>query len=100
MKIFTNFAKRGFATLLLTCMPVLTFAAGGGLDEATDAIDEFKGWLYSFLGVAVLVYMVYQIGLAMMEKISWADVMLSVGKVAGAGGSLMLATWAWSIWGS
>lgn len=100
MNTLMNFAKRGFATLLLTCMPVLAFAAGGGLDEATDAIDEFQTWLYAFMGVGVLVYMIYQIGMAMMEKISWSDVAMAVGKVAAAGGSVILATWAWSIWGS
>ena len=84
--------------LLITLSnPVL---AAGGLDEATDALDTFRGWLYGFLGVGVLVYMVYQVILAMLDKQPWGDVVVSVGKVAVAGGSIALATWAWSIWGS
>ena len=100
MKKIIDVIKLSFITSMLTVFPALTFAAGGGLDEATDAIDEFKTWLYGFMGVAVLVYMIYQIGMAMMEKISWADVALAVGKAAAAGGSVLLATWAWGIWGS
>lgn len=77
--------------------PVL---AAGGLSEATDALDTFKTWLYGFLGVGVLVYMVWQVALAMLEKQQWGDVFVAVGKVACAGGSIALATWAWGIWGS
>ncbi|MCT7947684.1 hypothetical protein [Shewanella septentrionalis] len=74
--------------------------AAGGLDEATSAVQTFQIWLYGFLGVGVLVYMVYQIILAMLEKQTWGDVFIAVGKVAAAGGSIVLASWAWSIWGS
>ena len=87
------------AFFVVAFVPSFAMAAGG-LDEATDAIQTFQTWLYRFLGVGVLVYMVYQIILAMLEKQTWGDVFISVGKVAAAGGSVALATWAWSIWGS
>ena len=88
-----------FAVFVMAFVPSFAMAAGG-LDEATSAIQTFQTWLYGFLGVGVLLYMIYQIILALMEKQQWADVFLAVGKVAAAGGSVMLATWAWSIWGS
>ena len=47
--------------------------AAGGLDEATNAIETFKGWLYGFMGVFALVYMLYHIILAMLEKEQWSD---------------------------
>ncbi len=92
--------KNIFLTFLMMAFIPSFAMAAGGLDEATSAIQTFQTWLYGFLGVGVLVYMIYQIILAMLEKQTWGDVFVSVGKVAAAGGSVALATWAWSIWGS
>ncbi|UJF17258.1 conjugal transfer protein [Vibrio sp. SS-MA-C1-2] len=83
--------------LLLISSPA---RSAGGLAEATSALQTFQTWLYGFLGVGVLVYMIYQIIMAMLEKQTWGDVFTSVGKVAAAGGCVALATWAWGIWGS
>ena len=94
-----NVKTFSFALFIMVFMPSFAMAAGG-LDEATSAIQTFQTWLYRFLGAGVLVYMIYQIILAMLEKQTWGDVFISVGKVAAAGGSVALATWAWSIWGS
>ncbi|WP_190319296.1 conjugal transfer protein [Candidatus Enterovibrio escicola] len=92
--------KKIFSSFLIMALASSFAIAAGGLDEATSAIRMFQTWLYGFLGVAVVVYMIYQIILAMLEKQTWGDVFISVGKVAAAGGSVALATWAWSIWGS
>lgn len=87
------------AFMLVVAMTTPVYAAGG-LDKATNAVEEFRFWLYTFLGVGSLCYMVYQVILAMLEKQPWGDVVTATGKVAIAGGSIALATFAWSIWGS
>jgi hypothetical protein len=88
------------ALMAATVTTALPAAAAGGLQEATDAVDDFKVWFYGFLGVCCLIYTAYQISLALAEKKQWVDVMAAIGKVAAAGGSLTVATWAWRIWGS
>ncbi|EGR3963808.1 conjugal transfer protein, partial [Vibrio cholerae] len=34
------------------------------------------------------------------DKQSWNDVLMAIGKIAIAGGSILAAEFAWSIWGS
>ncbi|EGU42467.1 hypothetical protein [Vibrio scophthalmi] len=86
------------AIIFATCSTPLL--AAGGLEPATDAIDTFRKWFYGFLGTGSLAYIAYNCGLAMFEKQQWNDVMLSVGKTAAAGGSVVGADWAWRIFGS
>lgn len=83
---------------LLLIAPVAVLAAG--LDDATNAIETFKTFLYGFLGVGALAYMIYQVILAGLDKQPWGDVLIALGKVAVAGGCVVAAEWAWSIWGS
>lgn len=78
---------------------VSSHAFAGGLDDATTALTEIKTWLYGFLGVGAFVYLLYQLGMALMEKNSWADVGMALGKVAAAGGIIIAGEWAYSIWG-
>ncbi|EGQ9333586.1 TPA: conjugal transfer protein [Vibrio cholerae] len=87
------------AFMLVVAMTTPVYAAGG-LDKATNAVENFKFWLYSFLGVCCFVYMLWQVGLALMDKQSWNDVLMAIGKIAIAGGSILAAEFAWSIWGS
>ena len=74
--------------------------ASGGLDAGTDAISEITGWLYIIIGVISSGYLIYNFGMAYFDKIPWNDVLIALAKVAAGGGSLVAATWAWSIWGS
>lgn len=100
VKVMKNKMKAlGLGLVMLSAMTMPVYAAGG-LDKATSAVEEFRFWLYTFLGVGCICYMVYQIILAMLEKQPWGDVVTATGKVAVAGGSVALATFAWSIWGS
>lgn len=99
MKKFTNLLKNS-AVIAMTSAPAIAMASGGGLNEATDALNGFKTWLYGFLAVASLVYICFQAGMAMADKIAWADVGMAVGKVAAVGGILVVGQWAWGIWGS
>lgn len=87
-------------------LPVLFFALisplalAGGLDDATDAINDLKVWLYGFLGTFAICYLVYHVIMAMMEKETWGDVMVAVAKVAAAGGVIVAGEWAWGLWGN
>ncbi|OEF63567.1 conjugal transfer protein [Vibrio cyclitrophicus 1F175] len=99
MNVKKNAAVGAVAILTLTAVfPAL--AAGGGLEESTNAVNEIKIWLYGFIGAGSFVFVMYYVVMAMFEKKQWADVLMALGKVAAAGGCLAGATWAWSLWGS
>ncbi|EPW1045210.1 conjugal transfer protein [Vibrio parahaemolyticus] len=83
--------------LALVCHPAI---AAGGLDEATNWVDEIADWAYKLLGSAVFVYSIVMVILALIEKKTWGDVGISIAKAAGAGGIVAAVTYAWSIWGS
>ncbi len=86
-----------FAALLMVAP---TAMAAGGLDVGTDAVNEIRTWFYRFLGAVSLGYIGWNCFLAMNDKQQWNEVMASVAKVALAGGSILCADWAWSLWGS
>lgn len=110
MKILINAARvlkgrflKAWAHALAVCFSFLigNFAmAAGGLDNATAAANEWKAWLYGFLGVCVFLFMLYSVILALLNKQTWMDVLGDLAKVAAAGGTLIAASWAWSIWGT
>ncbi|WP_407531760.1 conjugal transfer protein [Vibrio parahaemolyticus] len=83
--------------LVLVCHPAI---AAGGLDEATNWVDEIADWAYKLLGSAVFVYSIVMVILALLEKKTWGDVGISIAKAAAAGGIVAAVTYAWSIWGS
>ena len=83
--------------LVLFCHPVI---AAGGLDEATNWVDEIADWAYKLLGSAVFVYSIVMVIMALLEKKTWGDVGISIAKAAAAGGIVAAVTYAWSIWGS
>lgn len=83
--------------LVLVCHPAI---AAGGLDEATNWVNEIADWAYKLLGAAVFVYSIVMVILALIEKKTWGDVGISIAKAAGAGGIVAAVTYAWSIWGS
>ncbi|MGR4006597.1 conjugal transfer protein [Vibrio harveyi] len=83
--------------LILVCHPAM---AAGGLDEATNWVNEIADWAYKLLGAAVFVYSIVMVILALLEKKTWGDVGISIAKAAAAGGIVAAVTYAWSIWGS
>ena len=83
--------------LVLVCHPAI---AAGGLDEATNWVNEIADWAYGLLGAAVFVYSIIMVILALLEKKTWGDVGISIAKAAAAGGIVAAVTYAWSIWGS
>ena len=75
-------------------------ALADGLSDATTEVTAIQQWLYGILFFVALIYMMYQIGLAMLDKQPWGDVIVAFGKVAIAGAAVVGATWAWEIWGT
>ncbi|PCD85637.1 conjugal transfer protein [Vibrio mediterranei] len=92
-----SFQTAVFTLLLLFSHP--TFAAGG-LPQATTFLSEITSWAYGFLGTATLLYCIYLVVMALLEKKQWGDVFIGMGKTAAAGGVIVAATYMWSIWGS
>ncbi|APP05191.1 conjugal transfer protein [Vibrio harveyi] len=89
--------------VVIATMLVLVFhpaIAAGGLDEATNWVNEIADWAYKLLGAAVFVYSIVMVILALLEKKTWGDVGISIAKAAAAGGIVAAVTYAWSIWGS
>jgi len=74
--------------------------AAGGLNKATKAVMDINSWLYVFLGVICISVLIYHIIMALMQKESWNEVLMAVGKVCVAGGVLGFANWAWSMFGA
>lgn len=89
-------AKLGLSTLSLFSLS----ASAGGLSDGTTALNSFISDFYTFVGVGAGLYMIYLCGMAFMEKKTWGDVGVGCGKVAVAGGAVVLAGYCWTIWGS
>ena len=83
--------------LLLCFVSNMAWAAGGGLAASTDALTTIKTWLYGFVGVGALVYMIWNVGMALAEKKQWSDVGMALGYCAIAGGCVAGGTWAYEI---
>lgn len=84
------------AAFLLALLSTSAFAAGG-LAAATTQVTDIKTWMYGILGAGVFVYFMYLVIMALFERKQWADVLVGLGYVALAGGSLVGAKWAWDI---
>ena len=95
MKILNKINTK--VSLGLVSLAAASPAIAGGLDDATSAITEIKTWAYGFLGVAVFLFLMYKVGMALADKEPWADVMTGLGKVAAAGGIIVAGEWAWAI---
>ena len=72
----------------------IALAAGGGLSSASNWLTELKTWLFGFTGVAALVYMLYSMVMAFLERKTWGDVGVALIYCALAGGAVVAGTWA------
>lgn len=99
-RFFKTGAQFMFVFLMLLVSNFVMAQSTGGLAKATAAANEWKTWLYGFLGVCVFLFVMYSVILALLNKQSWMDVLGDLAKVAAAGGVLVAAGWAWSIWGT
>lgn len=76
---------------------ILVEPSYAGLQKANTALESIKTWAYGILGIGIFLYIMYHVVMALMNKGSWADVMMAVVYSAVAGGVLALGEWAWSI---
>lgn len=74
-------------------------ALAGGLESGTSVLVTIKNWGYGFIGVAALCYVLYTIGMALMERKQWSDVAMALVYCSIAGGCVIAGEYAHSIWG-
>ncbi|KVL70348.1 hypothetical protein [Burkholderia ubonensis] len=74
--------------------------AGGGLNAGTQAVSTFTTWFYSLAGVGAGAYLVWQGIQCWSHKGDWIhDFGGGIAKVAGVGSALVLAGWAFGLFG-
>ncbi|MBI6621563.1 hypothetical protein YA0783_25070 [Pseudomonas corrugata] len=76
------------------------FAAGGGLNAFNSEATSWKTWGYSVLGIICMIYLMYNVVMAMWDKKQWSDVVMALVYTAAAGGILVAGAYMWAIWGS
>ncbi|HDR9511082.1 hypothetical protein C5615_32855 [Burkholderia cepacia] len=74
--------------------------AGGGLNAGTQAVSTFTTWFYSLAGIGAGAYLVWQGVQCWSNKADWIhDFGGGIAKVAGVGSALVLAGWAFGLFG-
>lgn len=76
---------------------VLVEPSYAGLQKANTAMEDIKTWAYSILGIGIFLYLMYNIIMALLNKGTWADVLMGLVYSALAGGVLVGGAWAWEI---
>ncbi|MGD2832273.1 conjugal transfer protein [Escherichia coli] len=69
-------------------------AYAGGLDTATNTMTELKTWAFGFVGLCALLYLIYNLIMAFMEKKTWSDAAMALVYCSLAGGVLVGGNWA------
>ena len=82
--------------LLLINSPAIAQGLAG-LTKAQEAADTIKTGMYGLVGVVALIYMIYLGVMAFTEKKSWSDFGWGAIHVSAVGGSVALASWAWTL---
>lgn len=86
----------GLGALVLT-NAALAQTVPGGLTTAKNTASGISSGVYAFVGVFAGIYLLYLAVMAKIERKSWADFGMGVVHVAVAGGSVVLAAWAWAL---
>ncbi|MGY3883808.1 TrbC/VirB2 family protein [Aeromonas veronii] len=89
-----NTATKFAAAVLLAAVATTPAFAAGGLNAATTALSDLKTWLFAFVGIGALVYLLYCVGMAFMERKTWGDVGMGLVYCTLAGGAVYGGTWA------
>ena len=72
--------------------------AGGGLDSATEGVNTFKIWLYSFLGVCASCVLLWKGAECWADRSHWSEFVTLGGKDAVVGAVVgVLAPYLWNL---
>lgn len=96
-----NSAKTAFVTANIFALTTgVAFAQTlGGLDTAKSTLGSIKTYLYSFLGIAAMIYLMWVAIQCFTEKKQWGDLGMAVVQVTVVGAIIVLGSWAWSLFG-
>jgi hypothetical protein len=91
-------SARRFGAGAVMSMAARAAWAGGGLAAGTQAANTFTAWFYSLCGVAAGSYLLWVGIQCWSNKADWIhDFGGGIAKVAGVGGALVLAGWAFGL---
>jgi hypothetical protein len=90
-------AARLALLLGLSIGPQLVYA-GGGLDSATQGVNTFRIWLYTFLGVCASCVLLWKGAECWADRAHWSEFITLGGKVAVVGAVVgVLAPYLWNL---
>ncbi|WP_039902912.1 hypothetical protein [Paraburkholderia hospita] len=86
------------ALLLGTIVCPQRVFAGGGLDSATQGVNTFRIWLYTFLGVCASCVLLWKGAECWADRAHWSEFITLGGKVAVVGAVVgVLAPYLWNL---
>lgn len=83
-------------TFLLAIMPASADLAGG-IQTTTNIAEQVKTGMLTIGGIIAVIYLLWKALEAWRGRCDWGEFALSVGYVALAGASAVLANWAWGL---
>lgn len=84
-------------TVAIVLFSGVTYA--GGLQAGTDLLNDIKFWGYGFIASGALVYVIYTVAMALMERKQWSDVGMALVYCAIAGGCVLAGEFMLALWG-
>lgn len=88
------------AVLLLVGLFGYASAQGlAGLDDATKLLKDIFKWGRNFILLIAVLYFLWLVGNAFLDRKSWTDVLVGIGYCILGGGSAILAEWAVGLYG-
>lgn len=84
------------SAFLLTMMPASADLAGG-IQTTQNIAEQVKTGMLAIGGIIAVIYLLWKALEAWRGRCDWGEFALSVGYVALAGASAVLANWAWNL---
>ena len=72
----------------------------GGISKATSTAEQLKTGMLTVGGIIAVIYLLWKALEAWRGRCDWGEFAMSVGYVAVAGASAVLAGWAWTVFTS
>jgi hypothetical protein len=93
------YERRAIAGMVLLVAGRAAYA-GGGLNAGTQAVNNFVLWFYALCGTGAGGYLLWEGVQCWSKKADWIhDFGGGIAKVAGVGAALVLAGWAFGLFG-